>query len=41
VKALLDDPKSAILEIDRRVIAKQRALTAPRPPTSVSRSAAR
>jgi aspartate-semialdehyde dehydrogenase len=28
VKALLDDPKSAILEIDRRVIAKQRALTA-------------
>jgi aspartate-semialdehyde dehydrogenase len=26
VKALLDDPKSAILEIDRRVIAKQRAL---------------
>jgi aspartate-semialdehyde dehydrogenase len=28
VKALLDDPKSAILEIDRMVIAKQRALTA-------------
>jgi len=28
VKALLADPKSAILEIDRRVIAKQRALTA-------------
>ncbi len=28
VKALLDDPKSAILEIDRKVIAKQRALTA-------------
>ena len=28
VKALLDDPKSAILEIDRLVIAKQRALTA-------------
>ena len=28
VKALLDDPKSAILEIDRRVIAKQRALSA-------------
>ncbi|WP_374673044.1 aspartate-semialdehyde dehydrogenase [Ideonella sp.] len=28
VKALLDDPKSAILEIDRRVIAKQRSLTA-------------
>jgi aspartate-semialdehyde dehydrogenase len=26
VKALLDDPKSAILEIDRKVIAKQRAL---------------
>ncbi len=26
VKALLDDPKSAILEIDRQVIAKQRAL---------------
>jgi aspartate-semialdehyde dehydrogenase len=25
VKALLDDPKSAILEIDRKVIAKQRA----------------
>jgi len=28
VKALLDDPKSAILEIDRLVVAKQRALTA-------------
>jgi aspartate-semialdehyde dehydrogenase len=28
VRALLDDPKSAILEIDRRVVAKQRALTA-------------
>jgi len=28
VKGLLDDPKSAILEIDRQVIAKQRALTA-------------
>jgi aspartate-semialdehyde dehydrogenase len=28
VKALLDDPKSAILEIDRKVIAKQRGLTA-------------
>ena len=28
VKALLQDPKSAILEIDRKVIAKQRALTA-------------
>ena len=27
MKALLDDPKSAILEIDRKVIAKQRALT--------------
>ena len=27
VKALLDDPKSAILEIDRQVIAKQRSLT--------------
>jgi aspartate-semialdehyde dehydrogenase len=27
VKALLDDPKSAILEIDRRVIAKQRHFT--------------
>jgi aspartate-semialdehyde dehydrogenase len=26
VKALLDDPKSAILEIDRKVIAKQRSL---------------
>ncbi len=26
VKALLDDPKSAILEIDRKVIARQRAL---------------
>jgi aspartate-semialdehyde dehydrogenase len=26
VKSLLDDPKSAILEIDRKVIAKQRAL---------------
>ena len=28
VKNLLDDPKSAILEIDRQVIGKQRALTA-------------
>ena len=28
VKALLDDPNSAILEIDRKVIARQRALTA-------------
>jgi aspartate-semialdehyde dehydrogenase len=28
VRALLDDPKSAILEIDRQVIATQRALTA-------------
>ena len=28
VKAMLDNPKSAILEIDRKVIAKQRALTA-------------
>jgi aspartate-semialdehyde dehydrogenase len=28
VKTLLDDPKSAILEIDRRVIARQRALSA-------------
>ena len=28
VKALLDDPKSAILEIDRRVLAKQHSLTA-------------
>jgi aspartate-semialdehyde dehydrogenase len=28
VKPLLDDPKSAILEIDRRVIEKQRALSA-------------
>ena len=28
VKAFLDDPHSAILEIDRRVVAKQRALTA-------------
>jgi aspartate-semialdehyde dehydrogenase len=27
VRALLDDPKSAILEIDRKVIARQRALT--------------
>jgi len=27
VRALLDDPKSAILEIDRRVLAKQRALS--------------
>ena len=27
VKALLDDPKSSILEIDRKVIAKQRSLT--------------
>ena len=27
VKALLDDPKSAILEIDRKIIAKQRGLT--------------
>ena len=28
VKALLDDPKSAILEIDRKIIARQRALSA-------------
>ncbi len=28
VKALLDDPKSAILEIDRKVVAKQRSLSA-------------
>ena len=28
VKSLLDEPKSAILEIDRRVLAKQRSLTA-------------
>ncbi|MEY3999439.1 MAG: hypothetical protein RLY60_2251 [Pseudomonadota bacterium] len=28
VKSMLDDPKSAILEIDRKVIAKQRALSA-------------
>jgi aspartate-semialdehyde dehydrogenase len=28
VKALLDDPKSAILEIDRQVIARQRSLNA-------------
>ncbi|BBB60231.1 aspartate-semialdehyde dehydrogenase [Undibacterium sp. YM2] len=28
VKSLLDDPKSAILEIDRKIIAKQRSLTA-------------
>jgi aspartate-semialdehyde dehydrogenase len=28
VKALLDDPKSAILEIDRKVLAKQRAFSA-------------
>jgi aspartate-semialdehyde dehydrogenase len=28
VKALLDDPKSAILEIDRRVLAKQKSLSA-------------
>ena len=28
VKTLLDDPKSAILEIDRRVLAKQQSLTA-------------
>ncbi len=28
VRSLLDDPKSAILEIDRQIIAKQRALTA-------------
>jgi aspartate-semialdehyde dehydrogenase len=27
VKALLDDPKSAILEIDRKIVEKQRALT--------------
>jgi aspartate-semialdehyde dehydrogenase len=27
VKALLDDPRSAILEIDRKIIAKQRALS--------------
>ena len=30
VRPLLDDPKSAILEIDRKVLAKQQALTAPK-----------
>ena len=29
VKALLDDPKSAILEIDRRVLARQQSLSVP------------
>ena len=29
VKALLDDPKSAILEVDRRVLARQQSLSAP------------
>ncbi|MDB5744237.1 MAG: aspartate semialdehyde dehydrogenase [Polaromonas sp.] len=29
VRALLDDPKSAILEIDRRILAKQQSLTSP------------
>jgi len=38
VRALLDDPKSAILEIDRKVIAKQRPL---RPPTLACPWAAR
>jgi aspartate-semialdehyde dehydrogenase len=41
VRALLDDPKSAILEIDRKVIAKQRSLSAPRRATSACRWAAR
>jgi aspartate-semialdehyde dehydrogenase len=40
-RPLLDDPKSAILEIDRQVIAKQRASRATRPPTSACRWAAR
>ena len=41
VSALLDDPKSAILEIDRKVAGKQRSLSArPRRRTSACRSAA-
>jgi hypothetical protein len=40
VRSLLDDPKSAILEIDRKVIAKQRACRPTRPPTSACRWAA-
>jgi aspartate-semialdehyde dehydrogenase len=41
VKSLLDDPKSAILEIDRKVIAKQRSLSALKPPTLACPWAAR
>jgi aspartate-semialdehyde dehydrogenase len=40
-QGLLDDPKSAILEIDRKVIAKQRASLAPKPPTLACRWADR
>ncbi len=42
VKSLLDDPKSAILEIDRRVVGKQRGLIGSRDrATSACRWAAR
>ena len=41
VRALLDDPKSAILEIDRKVLAQAaRAVGEPRRPTSACRWAA-
>jgi aspartate-semialdehyde dehydrogenase len=41
VKALLDDPKSAILEIDRKVLHRQQGLSAARPRTSACRWVAR
>jgi len=41
VRALLDDPKSAILEIDPRCCTSSRTSARPRPPTSAHRSAAR
>ena len=42
VRALLDDPKSAILEIDRKVLAQAADRCRPRkPPTSACRWAAR
>jgi aspartate-semialdehyde dehydrogenase len=41
VRSLLDDPKSAILEIDRKVLGKQQSFTRTKPPTSACRWAAR
>jgi aspartate-semialdehyde dehydrogenase len=40
VRHLLDDPQSAILEIDRKVLARQQAMGQQRPPISAFRWAA-